>query len=210
MKKILLRLFSFVFIFSFLVAPSTVLAVTEDELLWGGKKSTVMANSGLGNQDPRAVISNVIRTILGFLGIIAVVIILMGGFKWMTAGGNEETVTQARGNIKNAIIGLVVVFLSFVIVNFTVNQLTDATGAGDASPPPGDAVEGARPGEGACLYVNTRWPIGCDDRVSCEQTTGGACQANRCGNAYWDVGRTCANLSEEARAFDPYAEPPAS
>lgn len=128
MKKILLRLFSFVFIFSFLVAPSTVLAVTEDELLWGGKKSTVMANSGLGNQDPRAVISNVIRTILGFLGIIAVVIILMGGFKWMTAMGADDKITEAKGLISAGIIGLVIVLSAFGIASFVLESVLTAAG----------------------------------------------------------------------------------
>ncbi|MBL7058564.1 hypothetical protein ISS03_04450 [Patescibacteria group bacterium] len=128
MKKILLRLFSFVFIFSFLVAPSTVLAAADDALLWGGKKSTVMANSGLGNQDPRAVISNVIRTILGFLGIIAVVIILMGGFKWMTAMGADDKITEAKGLISAGIIGLVIVLSAFGIASFVLESVLTAAG----------------------------------------------------------------------------------
>ncbi|MDP1709512.1 MAG: pilin, partial [Candidatus Komeilibacteria bacterium] len=70
---------------------------------------------------------------LGFLGIIAVIMFITGGFKWMMAGGSEQEVTDAKNRIKNAVIGLVIVFASYVIVNFVVSQLSDATGAGGGS-----------------------------------------------------------------------------
>ena len=46
--------------------------------------------TGLGTRDIREVIFLVINVILGFLSIIAIIIVLAGGFKWMTAGGNEN------------------------------------------------------------------------------------------------------------------------
>jgi len=66
---------------------------------------------------------------LGFLSIIAVLIILMGGFKWMTAGGNEEKVEEAKKMIIAGIVGLAVIFTSFAIATFVINQLISATGA---------------------------------------------------------------------------------
>lgn len=53
--------------------------------------------------------------IITFLGLIFLVLIIFGGFKWMTAGGNEEQVTKAKGFIKNAAIGLTVILTARVL-----------------------------------------------------------------------------------------------
>ena len=67
-----------------------------------------------------------INIILGFLGIVAVVIILLGGFKWMTAGGNEDKVGEARKLITAGIIGLIIILASFAIASFVLTQLSAA------------------------------------------------------------------------------------
>lgn len=87
-------------------------------------------NIGIGQErDLQGTIANIINIVLSFLGIIAVVIIIAGGFKWMTAAGNEESVTEARGMIVQAVIGLVIIFMAWVIAEFVINQLRTATNA---------------------------------------------------------------------------------
>lgn len=76
----------------------------------------------------KSLIANVINIALGFLGVIAVAFIIYGGFKWMTAAGNEEQVTDARKLITQAVIGLVVIFAAYIIANFAIGALKDATG----------------------------------------------------------------------------------
>src|SRR4051812_12438581 len=49
---------------------------------------------GFGTNDIRLTIASIIRVAMGLLGIVAVVIILIGGFTWMTAGGNDEKVGE--------------------------------------------------------------------------------------------------------------------
>lgn len=88
--------------------------------------------TGIGNANEEADdfkdrIADVINIVLGFLGIIAVVFVMAGGFKWISAGGNSEQVEEAQSNIKNAVIGLAVVLASFIIINFAINQLGRAT-----------------------------------------------------------------------------------
>lgn len=88
-------------------------------------------NTGLGKDaDLKTKIAGVINIVLGFLGMLATIMIIYAGFKWLTAAGNEEQVTHAKATLRNAVIGIVVIFLSFVIVNFTVMQLTDTVGGG--------------------------------------------------------------------------------
>ncbi|TSC77080.1 MAG: hypothetical protein G01um101431_263 [Parcubacteria group bacterium Gr01-1014_31] len=82
---------------------------------------------GWGTQDLRTTIMMIINTLLGFLGVIAVLIILGGGFKWMVSGGNEEKVAEARRMIISGIIGLAVMFMAFAIASFVVQSLANAT-----------------------------------------------------------------------------------
>ncbi len=85
------------------------------------------SNIGLGNRDPRDIASSIIKVVLGFLAIVAVVIILLGGFKWMTAGGNEEKVSEARKLIVAGIIGLIIILAAWGIANFVLSSLLNAT-----------------------------------------------------------------------------------
>lgn len=73
------------------------------------------------NEDPRDVAVNIVKYLMTFLGIIAVVVILYGGFIWMTAAGNEDKVAQAKKLIIAGVIGLIIIISAFVIVTFIVN-----------------------------------------------------------------------------------------
>ncbi|MEK7167965.1 MAG: hypothetical protein AAB791_03115, partial [Patescibacteria group bacterium] len=67
------------------------------------------AGTGLGTTDLIVVISNIVRIILGTLGILAVLIILYAGFVWMTASGDSDKVEKAKKILVSAVIGLVII-----------------------------------------------------------------------------------------------------
>ena len=77
-------------------------------------------------QDVKATIQNIVRIIVGFLGIIVIIIILAGGFKWLTSGGNEDKIAEAKKLISAGVVGLVVVLAAYAIANFVVNSLQGA------------------------------------------------------------------------------------
>lgn len=83
--------------------------------------------SGLGQGDLNDTIGALIRAALGFLGVIAVLIVLFGGFKWMTAGGNEEKTTEAKKLIIAGIIGLAIILSAYAIASFVIKNLITAT-----------------------------------------------------------------------------------
>ena len=85
------------------------------------------ADTGLGQTDVRVTIARIIRVAMGLLGIVAVVIILIGGFTWMTAGGNEEKVGEAKKWIFAGIIGLAIILSAYAIATFVINNLVNAT-----------------------------------------------------------------------------------
>lgn len=71
----------------------------------------------------------IISAFLGFLGVVALILIIYGGYLWMTAGGNEEKVKKAQTLLKNAIIGLIIITMAYAISNFVVSQIvTSAVG----------------------------------------------------------------------------------
>lgn len=66
------------------------------------------------------IISKVITMVLELMGVIFLILAIYGGYSWMMAGGNEETVEKAKKTLINAIIGIVVVLAAYAIVRFVV------------------------------------------------------------------------------------------
>ena len=66
---------------------------------------------------------DVIRGILGTLGVIFLVLVIYAGIKWMTSGGNESTISDAKGLMINAVIGLVIIGFSFAITQFVFSVI---------------------------------------------------------------------------------------
>jgi hypothetical protein len=107
-----------------LLLPALALAQITGDDRFGVNYGT---GAGLGTRDVRATIATIINIALGILGIVALVIILIGGFKWMTAGGNEENVEGGKKAIGQGIVGLIVIFVAFAITKFVFSVLERAT-----------------------------------------------------------------------------------
>ena len=70
---------------------------------------------------------DIIRVILSFLGVIFLLLLIYGGFMWMTAQGNEAQVDKAKKIIINSTIGLTIVLLAYAITWFIIFNLGKAT-----------------------------------------------------------------------------------
>lgn len=69
-------------------------------------------------------LTNITNTLLRAIGLIAVVMLVFGGFKYIISGGDSSKVSSAKNTIIYAIIGLIIVILAYAIVNFVVNTVT--------------------------------------------------------------------------------------
>ncbi len=131
MKKKLISLF----IISLFVVPFLALAPAHAEdvnnifgLNYVDNNTTSGGqNIALGSRDPRTMAAQLINVILTLLGVIAVVIVLLGGFKWMTAAGNEDKVGEAKKILAAGVIGLVIILAAWGIARFALNALIGAT-----------------------------------------------------------------------------------
>ncbi len=109
--------------------------LAQDNLsVWGDQTSGLTIGFeafkviGLGNRDPRLIIASVVQIILGFLGVLTILLILYSGFMWMTANGNEEKVQTAKDLLKNAVIGILIILSAFAIATFILRALIGSTG----------------------------------------------------------------------------------
>lgn len=84
----------------------------------GGAAPTVAAQGTLGQN-----VTTIINYFLGLLGLIAVGFLIYAGILMVTAGGNDEQVTKARKIIMYAVIGIVIILLSYTIVTFVSSAL---------------------------------------------------------------------------------------
>ena len=101
-----------------LVAP--IMVAAQDNF---GEDLIDDINVGTTNSNLPGILINIINVVLGFLALIAVIIVLIGGFEWMTAGGSDDKVANAQKRLKYGLIGLVIIFLAYAIVTFVINKL---------------------------------------------------------------------------------------
>lgn len=76
--------------------------------------------------DANVVIKNVTNIMFFIIGAVSVIMLIYGGIRYTTSGGNANSVTAAKNTIMYSIIGLVVAILAFAVVQFVVNQVMDS------------------------------------------------------------------------------------
>ena len=75
-------------------------------------------------------ISRVIQILLLFAGAIAVVFVIIGGYWYITSAGNEETAEKGQKTLTNAIIGVIIIVLSYAIITVIANLVSSPNGYG--------------------------------------------------------------------------------
>lgn len=80
-----------------------------------------------GNTDLTVTVSNVLSVVFAIVGIIAVVMVVIGGVNYVTSQGDSAKIQKAKNTIMYGIIGMVIALLAFAIVNFVLNGLMGKT-----------------------------------------------------------------------------------
>jgi len=116
--------------FVILILGQAVLASTPQELLEQNLQGTVEGMTGesgvdigeTGKELPKKV-GAILKVLIGVLGIVLTGYIVMGGYYWLTAGGDTEQVKKAKQHISNGIIGLIICVLAYAITSFVITKL---------------------------------------------------------------------------------------
>lgn len=74
-----------------------------------------------------AAVATIVKAFLGLLGIIFIFLMVLAGYHWMTAAGDEQKVTKAKDTLRTAIIGLVIIVAAYSITYFVLNAIGKST-----------------------------------------------------------------------------------
>ena len=94
----------------------------------GATSASQIAGVGRGTEDIRDTIRNIINIALGFLGVIGVLLVLYGGWIWMTAMGEEEKVEKAKKTIIAGVVGMAIIAVAWTIVSFVLSAAQNVSG----------------------------------------------------------------------------------
>lgn len=124
-----------VFALSFmLVAPVAVVGTSSAQNITenlcsgveiGARSDSGNCETGTGEDGVVSAVQTVVNWLSWFVGVVSVIMIVVGGFKYITSGGASDKVTSAKNTIIYAIIGLVIVALAQFIVRFVVSRAAD-------------------------------------------------------------------------------------
>ena len=120
-----LRKISFRLILGSQAALATAIALPYRALAACDPAQGVQGGVGCAPASPTSVpnaITTIVNTMLFLIGIISVIMIIIGGFRYVLSAGNTQNTTAAKDTILYAVIGLVVALLAYAIVNFVLGQ----------------------------------------------------------------------------------------
>jgi hypothetical protein len=126
MKKLLIILLSMISLATVAVAPASVMAQASKDAVCQGIGLTG-SNDKCIEEGPATVnstVKNAINLISVVVGIAAIIMIIIGGFKYITSAGDSSKVNSAKDTVLFAIVGLVIVMLAQVIVRFVISRAT--------------------------------------------------------------------------------------
>jgi len=113
--------------FIFVLTATPVLAVESitDKVQTGIKNLSKAAYGDVSFKGDTLVdpIVIIINRVLTFTGVVFLAILIYGGYLWMMARGNEEQIEKAKKIIKDAIIGIILIVLARLIIEFVIYQV---------------------------------------------------------------------------------------
>lgn len=107
----------------------------------------------LPSTDPRVIAGRIINIALSTLGIIFVILILYAGFLYMTSGGDAAKTQRAIAMIRNGIIGLIIILLSWALARYILTRLMEAVGTGGGSTTGGGGTGTIGGGGGSSVFT---------------------------------------------------------
>ena len=94
----------------------------------GGAQAGINCARGEGTpgqlfDGPGSIFTTIVNVLLFLIGAISVIMLIYGGIRYTTSGGNSASVTAAKNTIMYAIIGLIIAFLAFAVVNWVLGAV---------------------------------------------------------------------------------------
>lgn len=128
MKYLSIVIFSAIML-SLVFSPVLVFGASVQENI---KKNLEGVGTGAGfktdeNVGLPTLVGQIINIFLSIMGVLFVILMVYGGYTWMTSYGAEAKVTKAKNLIVDAVIGLIIVMAAYAISSFIVGRLVQTT-----------------------------------------------------------------------------------
>lgn len=119
-----------------------VQAETKDTISTKTCEGIRLATGGEGCEDDGGtnfggIVSRVINILSILVGAVSVIMLIVGGFRYVISNGDSNATKGAKDTIMYALIGLIIVLFAQVIVRFVWTNASDSTGGGGGTPKPG-------------------------------------------------------------------------
>lgn len=107
-----------------LVADTASAATPKEELCkgsggsWSGSTCT---NANSGGVTVQGLIKDVVNVLLFIIGAVSVIMIIIGGLRYVTSNGDSSSMTSAKNTILYAVVGLIIAMAAYAIVNFVIS-----------------------------------------------------------------------------------------
>lgn len=133
LKSLVMKLSIASLLFAPVLAPVTTYAVepAPQASLCGGAETLQFGESGdctdtgAAEETVNNLVANIINIFSVVVGIVAVIMIIWGGFKYITSGGDSGNIGTAKNTILFAIVGLIIVAMAQIIVRFVLSRATN-------------------------------------------------------------------------------------
>jgi hypothetical protein len=124
MKKHLKPIVSLLFLTALLISPYFVFAAGSSNNASSSLDmlNTVAQGGGYQQSSLPVIVGTVIRAAFSLLGGIFIILIILGGYEWMLAEGNEQKIEKAKNYIKRAIVGLIVTLSAWAMWTFILEK----------------------------------------------------------------------------------------
>ncbi len=123
MNKIILA----IALIAILLTPVLTFAGSSSDWQTNMNDVTTAANQ-LPNESVGTFVGDIIRWVLGLIGVILVALIVYGGFLYMTSAGNEDQVDRAKKVLTYSIIGLIVIVIAWIAADYIMSAVLGTTG----------------------------------------------------------------------------------
>jgi len=128
LKKIAYLVATLSLIFAPMLAVGYSYAATSKDAVCGGIGLTTDANNGCAEDSSSPSVNNVIHAVISIMsylvGVLSVILVIVSGFKYMTAGGDSGKVKSAKDTLVYALIGVVIAAMAQILVRFVITSTT--------------------------------------------------------------------------------------
>ena len=119
------KITSLAYILALILVPASF-ALAQNDSFGFNSVANVATNAGYSPSNDLTLdqrISSIVATFLSLLGVIFMILMIYGGYNWMTAAGDEQKVEKAKDTIRAAVIGLIIVIAAYGISVFVISRV---------------------------------------------------------------------------------------